>query len=315
MNARRDFLRKTLLVGLGTALPAVPALAAGVPTMASNLDERNLLKAELFNPDIDAIRKLALMPVGELPTALNVLSVADTTRPANIVVKGADPKRKIKLERTAYQLQYGDDAIMLDSGMDEATANTFGKGGNFYQDKYQRLQQALRQARLIVLSHYHADHVGGVVTSEYLPELAPKVLATRSTAGLMVNKPHKPTIHLDKAYANQFIVYDYERYYPIAPGLVAIKAPGHSADAMMFYIRLKSGQEFIHSIDTGWSMENIIENKMKNASWIKEDEKQVMAQFAWLNKMMRQNPQLIVLSTHDADQYQQLRARGILGTI
>nr|WP_275974323.1 MBL fold metallo-hydrolase [Shewanella pneumatophori] len=283
--------------------------------MASNLDEKNIVKAPLFTPDLAQLRKLATVIVGELPQGLNIIRIADTTRPASVVVKGGDPKRKIKLERTAYQLEYTNGTIMLDSGMDEATHLHFGKGGNFYPDSYATLQQALKKANMIVLSHYHGDHVAGVVRSPYFDEIAHKVWTSTKTAELMINRPHKPTLKIAADKVNQFMISDFDTYQPIAPGIVAINTPGHSADSKMFYIRLQSGQEFIHSVDTGWAMENITRNSMKNASWIKEDEKQIMAQFAWLNRLMATEKDLIVLCAHDSGQYINLRKQGILGDI
>ncbi|WP_028117868.1 MBL fold metallo-hydrolase [Ferrimonas senticii] len=305
-NNRRTFIKNALFVGLGLGVASRPALA-------SSLTEQSAVKMPLFNPDLARIRQLATSVTGALPVGLNVLSIADTERPANIVVKGAEANRKIKLERTAYQLQYADGTIMLDSGMDEATHLTFGKGGNFYPERYQVLQQALSQAKLIAFSHYHGDHVGGVVRSAELPQLAPKVWLNQLTAQQMVAKPHKPTLKISQQIVDQFIVVDFNQYYPIAPGLVAIKSPGHSADSLMFYIKLESGQEFIHSVDIGWSMENIVKQKMKNASWIKEDEKQLQAQFVWLNHLMATEPTLQVLCSHDALQYQDLRRSKVLG--
>ena len=41
--------------------------------------------------------------------------------------------------------------------------------------------------------------------------------------------------------AAQFIALDYAGLYPVAPGVVLIKAPGHSPDQQMVYARLQSG--------------------------------------------------------------------------
>jgi glyoxylase-like metal-dependent hydrolase (beta-lactamase superfamily II) len=45
---------------------------------------------------------------------------------------------------------------------------------------------------LIVLTHFHADHVGGVVTAPNARELARKAIVSTETANYMVNAPHAP---------------------------------------------------------------------------------------------------------------------------
>ena len=310
-NTKRNFLKTALLLGAGAAISPVQLMASA--SGQNNSDQ--ISNADLFNPDLNLIRKLSNTIAGELPTALNIIRIADTTRPANIVVRGESKDRDIKLERTAYQLEYTNGTIMLDSGMDEATHHHFGKGGNFYPS-YAQLQAALKKANLIVLSHYHGDHVAGVVCSPHFDDIAHKVwLSQKDRRPNGRSKPHKPTLNISQEQVNRFIICDYERYMPIAPGLVAIKAPGHSLDSTMFYVRLKSGQEFLHSVDTGWSMENIIKSSMKNAPWIKENEKQIMAQFAWLTKLMTNELGMIVLCAHDTRQYTELRKMGVLGDL
>lgn len=76
------------------------------------------------------------------------------------------------------------------------------------------------------MSHYHADHVTGVVRSKKFDTIASKVWLTSDTANFMINTPHKPSIEISQDKVDRFIVTDFEKYYPIAPGLVAIKAPG-----------------------------------------------------------------------------------------
>ena len=275
------------------------------------------LRAEseaVFNPDITALRKLSSVIAGAAPRAVHVTKVADTVRPANVVVAGADPAQKMTLARTVYQLVYPDNtSVMIDSGMDEETHRTFGKTEEpFYPDNYEQVKRALLQARLIILTHYHADHVAGVVRSDQFETLAPKTWASTDTADLMVTKPHKETIKIAHEKVDLFRIQDMGAYHPIAPGVVLIRAPGHTPDSKMIYIRTEDGREFIHSVDSGWSMENIRQEKMKNASWVREDERQLLGQYQWLNRVMREEKDIIVLCTHDNEQYIDFTARGIL---
>ena len=268
----------------------------------------------IFNPNIEKLRTLSNIIPGELPLQINVEKIAETIRPASIVVKGESADKKMTLARTVYQVEYKDGAIMLDSGMDLETHKTFGKNEEpYFPEKFKQVKKALQQANLIVLTHYHADHVAGVVRSENFEQLAPKTWVTQSTADLLVNKPHKTTTAIENSQVEKFLIAKDAQYMPIAPGVVLFMAPGHTPDSKMLYIRLANGQEYIHSVDSGWSMENIEKETMKNASWISENEQQLLDQYIWLNNLKKNEKDIVILCTHDDEQYNQFTENGTLG--
>ena len=69
------------------------------------------------------------------------------------------------MPRTAFQVVYPDCTVMLDSGLDKATHDSFSpdKPEPYFPEHFVKLERALNAARLIVLTHHHADHVAGVV--------------------------------------------------------------------------------------------------------------------------------------------------------
>lgn len=268
--------------------------------------------AQVFDPDLSAIRALASVVPGSLPVALNSVRFAASIRPRKFVIEGGD-ETPVTMPRTAYQAVYPDGTVMIDSGMDQATHESFGQGEPYDPDAFAKLKRALDEARLIVLTHYHADHAGGVLTAENTDALARKTIATAETLSLMMNQPHRPHLKLSERRAEKFICIGYGRYYPVAPGLVLIKAPGHSPDMQMVYIRLQSGREYLHSIDAAWNMDNIRHVKGKAAPWVKEDVTAVLAQLQFLNELMRREPQLHILVTHDGELLDRMIGEGAVG--
>jgi glyoxylase-like metal-dependent hydrolase (beta-lactamase superfamily II) len=113
--------------------------------------------------------------------------------------------------------------------------------------------------------------------------------------------------------AEQFVCISYGRYYPVAPGMVLISAPGHSPDMQMIYLRLQSGREYLHSIDAAWNLANIRHVKGKAAPWVKEDGAAVLAQLRWLNQLMNDESNLHILVTHDGELLDRLVDRGAVG--
>ena len=269
-----------------------------------------------FAPDLAAIRALAGVLPGPLPVAVNGIRVAASIRPRKFVIQGGDDT-PVTMPRTAFQLVYPDCTVMIDSGMDQATHDSFSpdKPEPYYPDAFARLERALDAARLIVLTHFHADHVAGVVTARNFSALAAKTVATSLTLELMQTTPHRPHLRITPAQAAQFITLDYAELYPVAPGVILIKAPGHSPDQQMVYARLASGAEILHSVDTAWIYDNILQQKPKAAPWVKEDVPAIMAQLHWLKRLADTEPNLTILVTHDDVRFDALAKSGTIGEL
>jgi glyoxylase-like metal-dependent hydrolase (beta-lactamase superfamily II) len=271
--------------------------------------------AATFDVDLSTLRQLARVVPGALPVALNGVRVAASIRPRKFVIAGGDDT-PVTMPRTAFQVVYPDGSVMLDAGLDKATHDSFSpdKPEPYFPDEFAKLQRALDAARLVVLTHFHADHVAGVVTAPNFAELAAKTVITSHTARLMCDAPHRPHLKLSEADVVRFIVVDYPQYLPVAPGLVLIKAAGHSPDMQMVYILLQSGREVLHSIDAAWNMDNIRQVKGKAAPWVKEDVPAVLAQLRWLNGLLTSEPNVSILVTHDDELFTTVTASGLVGT-
>ena len=61
----------------------------------------------------------------------------------------------------------------------------------------------------------------------------------------------------------------------------------------------RSGREVLHSVDSAWIMDNILELKRKAAPWVKEDVPAIMAHLRWLKAVHESEPGMTILVTHD----------------
>lgn len=84
---RRKFIALSGLIGL-----SAPVFSAA---NIFNEKNQNLDKNEDFTlPDLNNLRRLSQVIVGDLPLKINVTKVADTIRPASVVVKGESENEK-----------------------------------------------------------------------------------------------------------------------------------------------------------------------------------------------------------------------------
>jgi glyoxylase-like metal-dependent hydrolase (beta-lactamase superfamily II) len=271
-------------------------------------------KAADFRPDLAVIRAMSTVIPGALPLAVNGVRVAASIRPRKFVIEGGDDT-PVTMPRTAFQIVYSDCSVMIDSGLDKATHDSFSpdKPEPYFAEQFAKLERALANARLIVLTHHHADHVAGVLCAANFSELAGKTVITMDVADCMMNTPHRPHLKLAPPALERFIVLDYPQYYPVAPGVVLIRSPGHSPDSQMVFIRLQSGREILHSVDSAWIMDNITEMRGKAAPWVKEDVPAVMAQLRWLNTIAATENNITILVTHDDELFERLTRNGSIG--
>jgi len=271
-------------------------------------------KAADFRPDLAVIRAMSTVIPGALPLAVNGVRVAASIRPRKFVIEGGDDT-PVTMPRTAFQIVYSDCSVMIDSGLDKATHDSFSpdKPEPYFAEQFAKLERALANARLIVLTHHHADHVAGVLCAANFSELAGKTVITMDVADCMMNTPHRPHLKLAPPALERFIVLDYPQYYPVAPGVVLIRSPGHSPDSQMVFIRLQSGREILHSVDSAWIMDNITQSRGKAAPWVKEDVPAVMAQLRWLNTIAATENNITILVTHDNELFERLTRNGSIG--
>jgi glyoxylase-like metal-dependent hydrolase (beta-lactamase superfamily II) len=290
-------------------------LAIGVPSP----------RAETLIPDVPhpyaadllmQIRTAAKVVPGPLPTGINFIKIAESHRPLSEIIVGGSQQDYVSA-RTAFQVVFPGGSAMIDSGMDETVHKFFGFGRvePYWPDRNKILQQALKAAKLIVITHEHGDHVAGVIRSDSREEIAAKTLLTRAQVQTLTTYPQMPEIRLTPEMARSYIVIDYESYLPVAPGMVLIKAPGHTPGHQMVYARLASEREYLFIGDVGWTLDNVRQLKLRPEATmrrISESPSALMFELSWIKENM-DHEGLIVIPSHDDILLNELTAKQLIG--
>ena len=292
-----------------------PALLALIIALSAPLTLRSLSAqtAPSWSADIADIRRVASLIPGEKPTRLNFLKFAESRRTKNFSVQGA-PNTPSVQARTAFQVIYPDSYVMVDTGMDQTVHDFFGRGTKEPYDAAAaaEVSKAVAGARMIVVTHEHGDHVAGVIRGPQAAQLAPKTILTRAMVDILTTKPQMPEIQLTAEQARRFIVVDYEKYLPVAPGIVLIKSAGHTPGSQMVFIALASGREYLLIGDATWHMDGVREVKGKAAPWVTEDVNAVLDQLRWLNQLSKTDASLVIVASHDEEQHVDLVQKKLL---
>ena len=99
-----------------------------------------------FRPDLAAIRAMSMVLPGALALAVNGVRVAASIRPRKFVIEGGDDTA-VTMPRTAFQIVYPDCSVMIDSGLDKATHDSFSpdKPEPYFAEQFAKLQRAPRR--------------------------------------------------------------------------------------------------------------------------------------------------------------------------
>lgn len=271
---------------------------------------RGQAQSTLFSDSLlPALRRAAAAVPGALPQAVRVLAFNWSRGLASGVVEGG-PADSVGRANVVFQIRYPGGWIMVDAGMDKEIANNPPR---FSQERYDRVQLALRDARLVVITHEHYDHIEGVLRSPYLAQVRPKTMLNRAQVQTLMTGSNPGNIKLDSADAARYLVVDYDGLLPIAPGVVLIKAPGHTPGSQMVYVRTAQGKEIVLAGDVAWAMAGVETTRQKPeavSQRLHEDRALIAPQVAWLHGLAAQHVAVVV--SHDDASVLGLVRQGVL---
>lgn len=263
-----------------------------------------------FGPPLAEVRALAASSPGPLPTQLRSQQVASVDMRRAVVIASGGPG-VYTMRMYAYQIVSPDRTILVDAVNDAETMTREMKGSRVFPDGYERMQQALRRASAIVVTHEHFDHSAGISHSPYFAEIAPRVMMTPEQLGSPAIAPARFTPEQLQALKPL----RYEKTYLLAPGVVLVKAPGHTPGSQMVYVRLAGGQEFLLVGDIAWSWENIRLPRAhpRIVNWaVPEDGAAMANQLRYLHDLSVSEPNVHIVVAHDGAQMDELVRQGLV---
>lgn len=288
-SIRRRWVRR-----LGIAVLALAVLLA-IAVYWLFYDNR-LPASGSYSLDIAAIRAAAARLPGEEARTIQVETVSHSLEPRIAMIAGTGWD-KIDLVRNSYRLIFpGGSTILIDTGFDAKDAAA-GKVDRFDEAAHRRILAALDGATHIVVTHEHLDHIGGLLTSPHLRALLRRTI---------LNPEQFADTHLAWPSGSRagFRPTAYVALLPIAPGVVLVRAPGHTPGSQMIYVRRADGQEYLFMGDTASSADNVrlqrIRSRLVTDFMGHDDRRAVMLQTMALHRLAAAEPRIALVPGHDA---------------
>ena len=303
-------MKRTLWRRVGLAVAAL--LLVVIVVVAVGLSDVSVPDTSRFDADLDGIRALATSTGAPLPTELRSQHVGRAPGVPQALVVAGSGFGEVAFDFYAYQVVYADGrTVLVDVVNDEKTQQANFPGSEFDAAAYARLQEALRRADATVITHEHFDHCAGLAHSAHLDEVARKVHLTEE----QLRSPLAEEAGFTAELRAKLTPLQYERMHLLRPGVVLIKAPGHTPGTQLVYVRLADGREFLLVGDVAWHQDNIGLPRMhpRLTNWLGGEDAQAMAhQLRWLHDLRRTAPQLHPVVSHDAAQMQDYQRRGLI---
>src|SRR6185295_11431257 len=149
--------------------------------------------------------------------------------------------------------------------------------------------------------HEHPDHIGGLVGH---PDIAMVMTHTKLTREQMDHPEKMGDLKWPPGIIENQEALDYDRYHAVAPGVVLIKAPGHTPGSQLVFVQRADGTEYLFLGDVAWTLRNVEivreRARLVTSFFIHEDHDAVMLQLAELHRIHQAEPNVHIIPGHDA---------------
>jgi glyoxylase-like metal-dependent hydrolase (beta-lactamase superfamily II) len=244
---------------------------------------------------LDRARVASIMIPGDLPLEVRFQGISKWSAPLSGYVKGATDD-SAPWVIGVFQIRFPSGWIMVDAG---ASKEYMGSDG-FSDGDYETVGEALARADMNILTHEHYDHAASLYRGVWADAAGQRAMLTvEQIDSILAATPDGLIIPASRDETDKFFAVSYEDLLPIAPGVVLVKAPGHTLGSQMVFVVLASGAEILLVGDVVWHKSQIETASQKGpiSDGLGEDRRALTAQIEWLREVSETDTHVVI--AHD----------------
>jgi glyoxylase-like metal-dependent hydrolase (beta-lactamase superfamily II) len=287
----------------------------GIPAYWWLAIESHIPSSAHYSIDMVAVHRLADSG-DDLPVAIRVETIGHLLVPEAFAIAGGG-WQKLDMPVSVYEIVYKNHAVIVDTAFNADVAKQME--ANVFDDAaYARLSAALATAQLIIVTHEHPDHAGGLLAQPNLKDLMGKARITQvqvTELKKVIREAPMSKLNVPPAVFDGYQGIDDAPYQKIAPGVVLIKAPGHTRGSQMVYVKRADGEEILLLGDVAWQLRNIeeVRERPRLVTWLAgEDREAVLGEFVELHRLHTAEPNLNMMPGHDSAELTRFLEAGLL---
>jgi glyoxylase-like metal-dependent hydrolase (beta-lactamase superfamily II) len=247
---------------------------------------------------IAQLRTLAAERPGPMPVGVAMERTAFHRVPGNIVAAGTGIKRRLIAVMTFRLDIPGQPPVLIDAGMTRPVANLVEMEA-FDTKAQARVLGAIRDAGMVLALGEDATHLDGLGAIND-PAIAGRLRLSPSQVNARAVRELRQRTGARIAPA----ILD-TGPQAVAPGIVVIPAPSHTASTQMIYVRLASGTEYLFTGDVApltlsWQ-EQRIRSRYRTDYQRPEDRASAAAWLRTVDVLKRQAPRMHIVPGNDIE--------------
>ncbi len=248
---------------------------------------------------------------------VEIIAEAELPRWATTAWNGLGKEQRVF---TSFKVITPSGSVIIDAPHPERLHAVVPGATAYHRTAFERMQDGLENADAVHITHIHGDHVAGIPFGDSPDRLVARLeLNELQMEGLLAAgvpaEPDTRNMGFPADLLEQAAVSRALPWRVIAPGLAAIAAPGHTPGHQIFYVATDA-HEFLLLGDLVWTLENLrVERgrpRLVSRFIVGEDSRRVADELATILQLAAENPELVLLPSHDKSAVERAVASGQL---